>query len=216
MLLKKITTILFLLPLIIIAQENSLTYEQANDINFAKLYKNNTKINSYTTKNGFNISIGDTLTIGYAKTKKNKYLFTDVFTYIIQGKATNNKDPIFLPHRYSGNKVSVKSIYVIHEKYKGYTLWENRKKRPLYVSLYVRNLKSEGGFRNVFSYSKKTIIDIEKALLTGEVVNPNIVMSQSEAIKKLKASKDLMELEIISKEEYEKIKNKLTPLIIDY
>ena len=46
-----------------------------------------------------------------------------------------------------------------------------------------------------------------------EVINPNAPLSREEAIKKLKESKDLMELDMISKDEYENLKKKLTPII---
>ena len=66
--------------------------------------------------------------------------------------------------------------------------------RPDKVKVFHTRMEEFDEFIDVLDYVET---------LTGEVVNPNIVMSQSEAIKKLKASKDLMELEIISKEEHQ-------------
>ena len=68
---KKIIFFLFL-PVFALTQNNSLTYEQANDINHAMTYKNNTVISSYTTKDGFTINVGDTLTIGNARHCSNR------------------------------------------------------------------------------------------------------------------------------------------------
>jgi hypothetical protein len=50
-------------------------------------------------------------------------------------------------------------------------------------------------------------------LATGELVNPKRAMTRSEAITKLKETKDLLELGMIKQEEYEKIKTELTPII---
>ena len=147
-------------------------------------------------------------------------MFNDVFTYIVAGKAkrTANKEFTHLPHNHSGSKVIVKSLFVTHEKFTGYKLWPDRNKMPLYVSVFVKNPKVEvnsiKGFSKMLSHSRKTIVDIEQALSSGEIVNPNAPLSRQEAIKKLKESKDLMEIDLLSKEDYEKLKEKLTPIIL--
>ena len=218
---KKIAIILLCLPLFTIAQQKNLTYEQANDIKYAKRYKNNTVINSYVTKDGLTIKTGDTLTIGNAVIERDKYMFNDVFSNIAIGKAkgTNYKDFSYLPHDYSGSKVIIHSIFVTHEKFTGYKLWPDRNKMPLYVSVFIKNPKVEvnsiKGFSKMLSHSRKTIVDIEQALSSGEIVNPNAQLSRQEAIKKLKESKDLMEIDLLSKEDYEKLKERLTPIILD-
>ena len=77
---KKIAILFLCFPLVILAQNKNLTYSQANDIKITKQYKNNTAINSYTTKDGLTISIGDTLTIGKAVIERDKYMLNDVFS----------------------------------------------------------------------------------------------------------------------------------------
>ena len=218
---KKIAIIFLLLPLFTFAQRKDLTYDQANDIKYAEQYKNNTAINSYITKDGLIIKIGDTLTIGNAVIEREKYMFNDVFTHIVIGqtKGTTNKEFTPLPHNYSGSKVIINSLFVTHEKVAGYKLWPDRKETPLYVSVFVKNpkvkIKSVKGLSKMLSHSRKTIVDIEKALSSGEIVNSNAPLSRQEAIKKLKESKDLMEIDLLSKEDYEKLKDKLTPIILD-
>ena len=211
---KKIAILFLCFPLVILAQNKNLTYSQANDIKIAKRYKNNTAINSYTTKDGLTISVGDILTIGNAVIEGKKYMFNDVFSHIVSGKAKGTDNNfIYLPHNHSGSKVIVKSLFVTHEKVTGYKLWPNSKEMPLYVSVFVTAQKK--GLSKMFSQSRKTIIDIEKALASGEILNPNAPFSKEEAIKKLKESKDLMELDLLSKEEYEKLKERLIPIILD-
>ena len=218
---KKIAILFLCLPLFTFAQKKNLTFDQANDIKYAKQYKNNTTITSYTTKDGLTISVGDILTIGKAVIERDKYMFNDVFSHIVTGKAkgVDNTNFRYLPHDYSGSKVIVKSLFVTHKKETGYVLWSQRKKMPLYVSVFVKNPKVEvnsvKGFSKMLSYSKKTIVDIEKALASGEIVNTNAPLSKQEAIQKLKESKDLMELDLLSKEEYEELKERLMPIILD-
>ena len=179
---KKTVILILCLPLFTLAQKEILTYNQTNDIKFVKQYKNNTAIDSYTTKDGLTISVGDTLTIGNAVIERKKYMFHDVFSHIVIGKTkgTANKEFRYLPHNYSGSKVIVKSLFVTHEKFVGYKLWPNRKEMPLYVSIFVTEYKS--GLSKIFSHSRKTILDIEKALSSGEIINPNTPLSKEEAI----------------------------------
>lgn len=212
---KKIVTLALCLPLFALAQKEHLTYDQTINIKFVKQYKNNTLIDSYITKDGLIIRVGDTLTIGNAVIDRKKYIFHDVFSHIVIGKnkGATNKEFRYLPHNYSGSKVIVKSLFVTHEKYRGYKLWPNRREMPLYVSIFVRG--DQSGISKIFSHSRKTILDIEKALLSGEIINYNAPLSKEEAIRKLKESKDLMELDFLSKEEYEKLKEKLTPIILE-
>ena len=84
---------------------------------------------------------------------------------------------------------------------------------PLFVSIYVKSVNKGDNISSYFGDSKKTILNIENALTDMEVVNPNAPITREEAIKKLKESKDLMELDMMTKEEYESLRKKLTPLI---
>ena len=179
---KKIVILVLCLPLFTLAQKEILTYNQTNDIKFVKQYKNNTSIDSYITKDALTIRVGDTLTIGNAVIERKQYMFNDVFSHIVAGKTkgTTNKESKPLPHNYSGSKVIVKSLFVTHKKFTGYKLWPNRKEMPLYVSIFVKD--SRKGFSKMLSYSRKTILDIEKALSSGEIINPNSPLSKEEVI----------------------------------
>ena len=212
---KKIITFALFLPLITLSQQESLTYNQTQDIKFVERYKNNTIIDTYTTKDGLVVNIGDTLILGNAVTKRKKYMFYDVFSHIVIGniKGLAKKEYRPLAHKYSGSKVIVKSLFVTHESFTGYKLWPNRKRMPLYVSVFVKEYQD--GLSKIFSHSRKTILDIEKALSSGEIVNFNAPLSKEEAIRKLKESKDLMDLDFLSKEEYKRLKEKLAPIILD-
>jgi predicted dehydrogenase len=55
-------------------------------------------------------------------------------------------------------------------------------------------------------------IDFEEAIATGEIQSKG--MSREQAISKLKEAKDLVDLGMMSKEDFEKLKLELTPIII--
>ena len=57
----------------------------------------------------------------------------------------------------------------------------------------------------------RAYVNIEKALTEGEVVSTELTKAQ--AISQLKEAKELFDLEIMSKEEYDKIRAELTPII---
>ena len=194
----------------------NLTYEQANNLKFAKQYKNNTIFDSYLTKDNVQIKIGDILSIGNAFTESinKEYAPSDVFANIyigdIQDRDVENYN--HLPYDQSGNKVIVHSIYVKHKKYTGYNPLKNGKESPLYIILFVKPVK-DGIISSILGYPRVTILDLEEAFNMGEVINPNPPLTRSEAIRELKDSKDLLDLNMLSEEEYNKIKDKLIPII---
>lgn len=213
--------ILFFLsiPFLISAQDRNINYKQANDIKFAKNYKNNTTLDSYITKDGLKISVGDILTIGNAFNERDKYMINDKFSNIVIGnvKGTYIHDYKYLPHNYSENKVRVKEIYVKHVKYEGYNVLKNRKETPLYINVYTKTINddSKNNISNFLRVSKATIINIDDAILSGEIQTERNSITREEAIKKLKESKDLMEIGLISQQEYDELKEKLTPIILN-
>ena len=209
-----------LLPFLILSQDIDLTYNQANNIEFSSEIKNYTKLKSYTTKFGTIINIGDTLTLGKAKKDKEKYIFDDTYSYIVNGKRRGNKqdDYEFLPHHFSEDKVIVLSIFATHATSDEYKLWNSRKSQPLYISLYVKNPSKGSGsgkfLSTIANSSFRTVIDIDKALEFNEIFNENMPLSRAEAIAKLKEHKDLYDLGLISEKEYNILKEKLTPIIM--
>ena len=74
----------------------------------------------------------------------------------------------------------------------------NKNEMPLYVSIYVTSANKGDNISSFFGDSKKTILNIENAFIDMEVVNPNAPLTREEAIKKLRESKDLMELDIMA------------------
>ena len=207
-----------ILPIFSSPQLEKIVYNQTQDINYVKNIKNNTTVESYVTKDKHLIKVGDTITIGTAYNKKGRNILGDLFSTIATGNIKGTtKEPDYLPHSYNGQKVIVESIYVMHKKYNGYNPLYNRKEMPLYVLVYAKRPKVQNvNIKNIstaLSHKRITVIDIEKAFNLGEVINPVKKLNREEAIKKLKEAKDLYELDLMSKSEYEKLRLELTPII---
>ena len=107
------------------------------------------------------------------------------FTYISQGEEGN------MHPTHSGKKVKISKIHSSGRKNSGYKIFFNFK-----------------GFGLL-----PVTVDYETALEVGEIKLVNANMTKSEAIDKLKQQKELLDLEIISQEQYNKIKEELTPII---
>ena len=223
---KNILLFLIISTHISYAQIKHITFEEAQNPYFAKEIKKHTKISSYTSSSELTFNIGDTLTIGSPlpknKRMKKKLMYGDTFTNIIVGKAKKNKNSEnyeYLSFKNAGNKVVIKSIYVTHQKYTGYKFWKNRKEMPLEINLLVKNpdggLGSNSLSKTILNNSIRTVIDLEKALNDGELYKGTIkkILTREEAIKKLKEYKDLLDLEMISQEEYDNYKKDLSPII---
>ena len=110
---KKILLVILISPLIIMAQERDLSYSQTQDIKFVSSIKNATEINSYTTKNGLEIKIGDTLTIGNANINRKKYMLDDTFATIAVGKvkSTNKNEMKTCNASWGGGLYSIKCVF---------------------------------------------------------------------------------------------------------
>ena len=138
------------------------------------------------TANSYITKNGETFTVG-GKLKIGHAKRDDVYVYIIDkmmGGAVTG------PLRYGGTELEVEITKIS---------WKNE---------VVRVTTTKARLDNQWP---KIIIDLEAALQVGEVVSK--IMSRESAIAKLKEAKDLLELEVISKNEYNALKEELTPII---
>lgn|SRR5690606_8998611 len=134
---------------------------------------------SYVSKHGDTIHIGDTLQIG----KASNY---DKFVHIHQDKYNMHAD-------HTGKKVVVQNIETYGRKKSGYGVY----------------LKFKGfGLLPVY-------VNYEAALEAGEIKLVGAKLTKDEAIAKLKKQKELLDLQIISQSEYDKLKEELMPIIIE-
>lgn len=201
---------------------SSLSYAQTQDISFFKNIKNRTLFDSYQTKEGLILNVGDTLLLAQPSSRGSKaYLNADLngaqidakqqprFEFVQYGKRlilrnnqffSNESVDAYPTSRISGERVIIKEIAAIHK---------GSKKKPLAVYLVL----GEQNNRAFGLYKHLTVADVENALAYGEIQLSNPPISRKSAIAKLKEAKELLDLEIITKEEYDKIKLKMSPII---
>jgi hypothetical protein len=176
----------------------SLNYEQSQDVNITTNYSNGDTLSSYVMKDGSEIKIGSKLKFG-TPINENKNFMRLYFGEFSLGKSLLIS-PVQLGDVYTGEEVIVTSIKVQHSKL--------TKKSPLQIMLYVQNPSAPALARN------RTIFDLEMAIDTKEVVNPNAAMTKEQAIAKLKEAKDLVDLGMMTQLEFDQLKEKLTPIIM--
>ena len=106
------------------------------------------------------------------------------FTYIQQGGMR-------VANKLAGKQAVITQIKSYGTKKRGYTLFVQFK---------------GWGLAPVF-------IDYDNALQTGEIMNPKGRMTREQAIAKLKESKELLDLQMITQAKYDSLKTKLAPII---
>lgn len=184
-----IATLLLMLSINSFAQETNKEQEEqslgAKPIKYSDLStaSRSTGYTSYQSKDGYIYKIGDKLKIGYPS--------NGVFAFIAEG------DGILLPltplkAASSGTQTEIKKIYVMGTKNSGYSVGFRTK-----------------GAVNVpgANYS----IDVENAIAAGELVGYGLTSDQ--ALIELKKAKDKLDLELITRSEYETIKADLVKYI---
>ena len=96
--------------------------------------------------------------------------------------------------------VKVAEMKVVHK---------GSKKKPLQVILVIGEINGRAFGVNKFL----SVLDTELAISYGEIKLKNAKMTRAEAIAKLKESKELLDLELMTQEEYDAIRKELTPII---
>ena len=133
-------------------------------------------------------SLGDTLKIGDKIAFANPSNGNNSFVYIWEMSAMSN--PVLASIRAQGFESQIIKMRVLGTKRRGYT-----------ISIVG---KTAMGLSRYY-------IQYEKALSVNEVKTDKL--NREQAISKLKEAKELFELDMISKEEYDAIKLELTPII---
>ena len=62
-------------------------------------------------------------------------------------------------------------------------------------------------------FKRACILNLERAVSLNEILNPNAPLNREQAIAKLKEAKDLLEIDMMSQEEFDALKAELTPII---
>ncbi len=226
---KLIIAFAFLIATNAFAQDqlNELTFEDTQNADVFQEIQNNTRILKYTSADGSVLELGDTLvlgnpsgsttsttaagagnTFGVAKARSKTQ---NSFATIIMGRpagvgsvlnAMAGEGPENAGANMQGEIVVIAEMKVVHK---------GSKKKPL--ELVVLLGEPNGRAFGINKYMSVT--DYEKAVLSGEIRSINSPMTRDEAIAKLKESKDLLDLGILSQPEYDKLKLELTPIIMN-
>lgn len=207
-------------------QIDELTYDDSQNSRVFQKIKNNTHVINYVAADGSVLSVGDSLKIGYpsgsttnttvvgaanniavasaeSKTQKS-------FSNIIMGRpggvgnlmaSSDNMGPNNAPAKMQGEVVVIADMRVIHK---------GSKKKPLRVLM----LLGEPNGRAFGINKYMSVTDYEKAVIAGEIKSLNAPMTREEAIAKLKETKDLFDLGLITESDYIKIKKELAPIIV--
>ena len=199
---KKIIVISVLLVSNVVFGQRSLTSVEAKDLEITSGFRNGDEILEFTLEDGNVIRKGSEFIIG---TPLNPTTFTYTRIYVGYYNLLSEllTPSIVLNSSFKGTKVVVETLKVNRQKLK--------RKSELMILAYVY----DPAMSSLFGEKRRTIIDLELALSTGEVVNPNQKMTREQAIVKLKESKDLLDLGLLTQEEYDKIKAELTPIIMN-
>ena len=208
---------------------NELTYKKTQDINFFNSIKNGTQVNTYVTVSDNSVSVGDTLILGTPTSEE-----TATRTYsgsygtkarggVAQSRSTSKKIYEFVklgrPAGFgsvmtamSGEAQlmadnSLKNTSVIVQEIKTYH--RGSKNKPLYVVMVLGEMNGKAFGVNKYL----SVMDTELAIESSEILLKNRKMTRDEAIEKLKEAKELLEIDMMSKEEFEELKKELAPII---
>jgi len=230
---KKTITLLtiFLSVITVSAQEDitKLTYENTQDINYFNKIKNGAQVKEYITTSKNSVKLGDTLILGSPTSQE-----TNTRTYagsygsslrggVAQSRSTSKKTYEFIkmgrPAGFGSIMTamngdaqimadnSLKNTTVVVNEMKTYH--RGSKNKPLYVVIVLGEINGRAFGINKYL----SVMDTELAIESGELLLKNRKMTRDEAISKLKEAKELMEIDMMSKEEFEELKTELAPII---
>ncbi len=185
-------------------QSDTLSIKIINQEDLKDIYKKHHNFNYFQLQDNSTLKIGDTLILGIPNTNQTASISGStkkIFSSIMIGKI--KLFSILSPMSEIPENLELKLI--IENIQINYLLV----KKELIAFEYIT--VSNSSMRNIFY----TISSIDNAILTGEIIYPNGKMQKKEALKKLKEAKDFLNLEIITQEEYDNLKMKLTPIILN-
>lgn len=208
---------------------SELTYKNSQDINYFNTVKNGTQVNKYITVSDNSVSIGDTLILGTPTSEE-----TATRTYsgsygtkarggVAQSRSSSKKTYEFVKMGRPAGFTSVmtamngeaqfmadnslKNTSVIVQEIKAYH--RGSKNKPLYVVMVLGEINGRAFGANKYL----SVMDTELAIESGEILLKNRKMTREEAIEKLKEAKELLEIDMMTKEEFEELKKELAPII---
>ncbi len=206
-----------------------LTYDNTQDINYFTSVKSGALIKEYITTSKNSVKVGDTLILG-SPTSQEMSTKTYSGSYgnrarggVAQSRSTSKKTYEFIQlgrpagfgsimSAMGGNAQnmadnSLKNTKVVVNEIKTYH--RGSKNKPLYVVMVLGEINGRAFGINKYL----SVMDTELGIESGEILLKNRKMTREEAIAKLKEAKELLEIDMMSKEEFDELKKELTPII---
>jgi len=146
-------------------------------------------------EDGSKVVIGQEMTLGPSSSKVSNQYETIIMGKYNATKAMLTGEPILANTGFERNNYVVEEIKIA------------RSMGKVGATFFLRDTDAKGAL-NV-----KYLTASDYSITRGELINPNRPMTRDEAIAKLKEAKDLLELDMMSQEEYDKLKEELTPII---
>ena len=159
----------------------------------AKFKANYDVTKELTLKDGSKIIVGQEIKLGESASK-----LTNTYESIFVGKLTLGGALLAPPTRANTN--FKQNDYIVEE------IKIKRSMGQVSALFYLKNLTSQG-------LGQKYVSASDLSLDNGELDNPNKAMTRAEAIAKLKEGKDLMELDMMTQDEFNALRDELTPII---
>jgi len=170
----------------------STTFEEVK-----KLYKAQFVVNeALILKDGSTVVVGDTIKLGPSSNKISNDYETIYVGRLTMGNALMGVQPVLASTAFQQN------TYVLSKA----QVWRSMGRTGVKIELKDVNFKS-GLLGSAYLTAS------ELSVTRGELINPNAPMTREEAIAKLKEAKDLFELDMMTKEEYDAIRIEVTPII---
>ena len=147
-------------------------------------------------KDGSQVFIGDTIKLGPSSSKISNQYETIFVGRLTTGNALLGIKPTYASTTYEQNTYALHKVKV------------HRSMGKVELQIELKDLNFKGG---IIGTAYLTASDY--SVIRGELINPNALMTRAQAIAKLKESKDLLDLDMMTQEEYDELKNKLAPII---
>ena len=144
-------------------------------------------------KDGSKVVVGQEMKLGESVSK-----LSNDYETIFMGRLTIGGALLAPPTR--ANSSFKQNDYIVEE------IKVKRSMGQVSALFYLKNMSSD-------TMGLRYVTVSEASLANGEAINPNRAMTRAEAIAKLKEAKDLMELDMMTQDEFNTLRDELTPII---
>lgn len=144
-------------------------------------------------KDGSKVVVGQEMKLGESVSK-----LSNDYETIFMGRLTIGGALLAPPTR--ANSSFKQNDYIVEE------IKVKRSMGQVSALFYLKNMSSD-------TMGLRYVTVSEASLANGEAINPNRAMTRTEAIAKLKEAKDLLELDMMTQDEFNTLRDELTPII---